>query len=120
LTRTVEEFNAAVQEDRPLNLSIRDGRGTKGITPPKSNWAQKIDSPPFVAYKLGVAITFTFGGLKINGRAQVLNTEDEIIQGLYATGTIVGGLFHYNYPGGCGITSAAVFGRIGGTHAAGK
>ena len=75
LTKTIDEFNAAVQEEIPLDYTIRDGRGTVGIIPPKSNWAQKIDTPPFVAYAVGCGITFTYGGLKINTRAQVLDGE---------------------------------------------
>jgi hypothetical protein len=47
LRKTVEEFNNAVVEDRPFNEVIRDGRATKGIYPPKSNWAQKLDTPPY-------------------------------------------------------------------------
>jgi len=100
LTKTIDEFNAAVQqEDIPLDYTIRDGRGTVGITPPKSNWAQKIDTPPFAAYPVGCGITFTLGGLKINSRAQVFDAEGDVIPGLYATGEIVG-FWHKNYPGG--------------------
>lgn len=120
LTKTVEEFNAAVQEEVPLNFSILDGKGTRGITPAKSNWAQKIDTPPFVAYHVACAITFTFGGIKINSRGQVLDTVGEITPGLYATGTMIGGVWHYNYTGGGGNMLAAVFGRIAGANAAGE
>ncbi|MBI4334845.1 MAG: FAD-dependent tricarballylate dehydrogenase TcuA [Chloroflexi bacterium] len=120
LTRTIEEFNAAVQEDVPLDRDILDGRGTVGITPGKSNWAQKIDQPPLVAYAVGCGITFTYGGIKINTRAQVLDTEGEPIPGLYATGEIVGGIWHKAYIGGGGIALGTVFGRIAGANAAGE
>src|SRR5690606_16399010 len=43
--RTIAEFNAAVQ-DGVFNPSIKDGKCTKGITPPKSNWALPIDPRP--------------------------------------------------------------------------
>ena len=117
LARTVREFNAAVQES-PFNPAILDGKGTRGITPPKSNWAQRLDSPPYVGYGVTCGITFTFGGLKINTRAQVLDTEDRPIPGLYAAGELVGGLFYYNYPGGAGLMAGAVFGKIAGENAA--
>ncbi|UCG65650.1 MAG: FAD-binding protein, partial [Deltaproteobacteria bacterium] len=122
LTETIDEFNAAVQqEDIPLDCTIRDGRGTVGITPPKSNWAQKIDTPPFVAHAVGCGITFTYGGLTTNTRAQVLDGQGEAIPGLYATGEIVGGIWHNGYGGsGSGLTLGAVFGRIAGANAAGE
>lgn len=119
LTRTIGEFNAAVQEEIPLDFSIRDSRGTVGIIPPKSNWAQKIDKPPFLACQVGCGITYSFGGLKINTRAQVLDGEGEPIPGLYAAGEIVGGIWYKNYTGGGGIANNVVFGRIAGANAAG-
>ena len=117
LVRTVEEFNAAII-DREFNPSILDGKGTKDLSPPKSNWAQRLDMPPFTGYAVTCGITFTFGGLRINPEAQVLDTEDVPIPGLYAAGELVGGLFYYNYPGGTGLMSGAVFGKIAGASAA--
>jgi len=117
LVRTVREFNAAVQ-DKEFNPTILDGKGTVGIHPPKSNWALPIDTPPFLGYAVTCGITFTFGGLKINGRGQVLDCEGVPIPGLYAAGELVGGLFYYNYPGGSGLMAGAVFGKIAGESAA--
>ncbi len=119
LAQTVEQFNEAVMEDHPFNEAIRDGRGTKGIYPPKSNWAQKIDTRPFVAYAVTCGLTFTYGGLKINTRCQVLNRLDQPISGLYAAGELTGGFFYYNYPSGGGLMRGAVTGRIAGANAAG-
>ncbi len=118
VTRTIAEFNDAVQEKVPLNYSVKDGRGTVGIGPPKSNWAQKLDTPPFVAYSVGCGITFTFGGLKIDTRSHVLSTEGEPINGLYAAGEVAGGVWHKNYVGGSGVILGAVLGRIAGANAA--
>jgi tricarballylate dehydrogenase len=117
LRRTVDEFNTAVQEG-DFQPSTLDGKGTLGINPPKSNWAQRIDEPPFEGYAVTCGITFTFGGLRINDRAQVLDTENHPIQGLFAAGEMVGGLFYYNYPGGSGLMAGAVFGRLAGASAA--
>ena len=63
-------------------------------------------------------ITFTFGGVRINTDGEVLDTDHQPIRGLYAAGELVGGLFYFNYPGGTGLTSGAVFGKIAGTSAA--
>ncbi|MBI1893697.1 MAG: FAD-binding protein, partial [Candidatus Rokubacteria bacterium] len=117
LARTVREFNAAVLPGE-FDPSILDGKCTTGITPPKSNWALPLDCPPFVGFAVTCGITFTFGGLRITTEAQVLDTEDRPIPGLYAAGELVGGLFYHNYPGGSGLTAGAVFGRIAGEQAA--
>ncbi|MBI4540825.1 MAG: FAD-dependent tricarballylate dehydrogenase TcuA [Gemmatimonadetes bacterium] len=98
---------------------VLDGMHTEGLEIPKSNWAQKLDTPPFVAYPVTGGITFTFGGLKVNERAQALGTDWRPIPGLFVCGEMVGGLFHYNYPGGTGLVSGAVFGRAAGASAAG-
>jgi len=112
-------FNEAVRTGIPFNPNVKDGRCTSGLTIPKSNWANRIDEPPFEAYQVGCGITFTFGGLRIVAdSAQVLSTDLEPIPGLYAAGELVGGLFYFNYPGGTGLTSGAVFGRTAGNAAA--
>ncbi|HEY8449282.1 MAG TPA: FAD-binding protein, partial [Bacillota bacterium] len=116
--KTVREFNAAANSPLPFNPTIKDGRKTTGIEPPKSNWALPIDTPPFEAYAVTCGITFTFGGLRIDTEARVLDWDGRPIPGLYAAGELVGGLFYHNYPGGSGLTAGAVFGRIAGRTAA--
>lgn len=117
LMRTIRDFNAAV-EPGDFNPAILDGKRTRGITPPKSNWALPLDTPPFVGYAVTCGITFTFGGIRVNTRAEVLDTEDRPIPGLYAAGELVAGLFYENYPGGAGLMAGAVFGKLAGAHAA--
>ncbi len=114
---TVREFNAAVATELPFNPNIKDGRCTRGLAVPKSNWANTIDTPPFLGFAVTCGITFTFGGLRINTSGEVLSTEGAPIRGLYAAGELVGGLFYFNYPGGTGLMSGAVFGRIAGNSA---
>jgi tricarballylate dehydrogenase len=114
---TVREYNAAVRRDVPFNPTIKDGRGTTGLAINKSNWANPIEVPPFEAYPVGTGITFTFGGIKIDQRARVLDIADTPIPGLYAAGEMVGGLFYFNYLGDAGLVSGAVFGRIAGREA---
>jgi len=115
---TIKAYNAAVMTDVPFNPNIKDGRGTRGLPINKSNWANTIDEPPFEAYAVTCGITFTFGGVKINTAAQVIDTEGAPIPGLYAAGEMVGGIFYFNYPGGTGLMNGAVFGRIAGSSAA--
>ncbi len=117
LIKTVKEFNEAVQDGK-FDPATKDGKLTKGISPPKSNWAQKIDTPPFRAYAVTTGITFTYGGIKTNKDAQVLNTEGNPIPGLYTVGEMMGGFFYHNYVGGSGIAKGLVFGRIAGANAA--
>ena len=114
---TARAYNAGVRNDVPFNPNVKDGRSTRGLVVPKSNWANAIDAPPFLAFAVTCGITFTFGGLRITTAGEVVSVEDRPIRGLYAAGELVGGLFYFNYPGGTGLMSGAVFGRIAGESA---
>jgi tricarballylate dehydrogenase len=114
---TIAAYNAAVKTGIAFNPAIKDGRGTVGLAVPKSNWANLIDTPPYEAYAVTCGITFTFGGLRIDGTGNVLDAGEKPIAGLYAAGELVGGLFYFNYPGGTGLMAGAVFGRLAGTSA---
>ncbi len=114
----VRAYNAAVRQDVPFNPNIKDGRGTAGLAVPKTNWANTIADGPFEAYQVGCGITFTFGGLRIDTEARVMDQDLRPIPGLFAAGELVGGLFFFNYPGGTGLMNGAVFGRIAGATAA--
>ena len=115
---TIEAYNAAVNTSVAFNPNVKDGRNTEGLTPPKSNWSNTIDQPPFEAFAVTCGVTFTFGGLRIDGQARVLDNDLRPIAGLYAAGELVGGLFYFNYPGGTGLMSGAVFGKLAGACAA--
>jgi tricarballylate dehydrogenase len=114
----VRTFNDAVQRDRRFDPTSKDGRGTRDLAVPKSNWANPIDQPPFEAHQVTCGITFTFGGLKVDDRSRVLDVAEHPVTGLFAAGELVGGLFYFNYPGGSGLTAGAVLGRIAGREAA--
>lgn len=116
--RTVAAYNAAVALDVPFNPAVKDGRGTPGLAIPKTNWANRLDTPPYEAYAVTCGITFTFGGVKIDGACNVQHVDGQGIPGLFAAGELVGGLFYHNYPGGTGLVSGAVFGKIAGDSAA--
>ncbi|MGW9027091.1 FAD-dependent tricarballylate dehydrogenase TcuA [Streptomyces sp. NPDC055722] len=116
---TVRRFNESVQRDVPFNPNVLDGRGTVGIDPPKSNWAMPLEQGPFEAYEVTCGITFTFGGVRTDTGARVIDGDGRVMPHLYACGEMLGGLFYMNYPGGSGLTAGSVFGRIAGAAAAG-
>jgi tricarballylate dehydrogenase len=114
---SIRAYNAAIRTDIAFDPNVKDGRCTEGLAVPKSNWANVLDTPPYEAYAVSCGITFTFGGLRITTDAQVVDTDGMTMPGLYAAGELVGGLFYINYPGGAGLMSGAVFGRIAGSSA---
>ena len=114
----IATYNAAVRKEVPFNPNVKDGRCTVGLRVNKANWANTIEDGPFYAYQVGCGITFTFGGLRIDENANVVDVDLNPIKGLYAAGELVGGLFYFNYPGGTGLMAGAVFGRLAGTSAA--
>lgn len=99
---SLQNFNEAVSAftelypEKAWDPSVRDGLSTgSSLKPPKSNWAQTIEIPPFVAIKVATGITFTFGGLSVDQRtACVVSENGNPITGLFAAGEIVGGLFY--------------------------
>lgn len=114
----VKAYNAAVDQSAPFDPNVKDGRAARGLPVPKSNWANTLDTPPYQAFAVTCGITYTFGGLRIDDKARVLDGDFNPVPGLFAAGELVGGLFYFNYPGGSGLTNGAVFGRIAGTNAA--
>jgi predicted oxidoreductase len=115
---TIDKYNEVLRQNArnqkiQFNPTIKDGLSTQmangsGLELTKSNWAQTIEKPTFVAVKVSCGITFTFGGLKIDPEtAAVINKRGEPIEGLYCTGELVGGLFFGNYPGGSGYVLPA-------------
>ena len=113
----VRSYNDAIDESVTFNPTIKDGRQTHGLAVNKSNWANKLDAPPFEAYGVTCGITFTFGGLSVNADAALLDETGSVIPGLFAAGELVGGLYYHNYPGGSGLMAGSVFGKIAGHQA---
>jgi tricarballylate dehydrogenase len=119
LVATVDAYNAACPTGafKPLEL---DGLATRlGYAPMKSNWSRPIDKPPFLAFPIICGNCFTFGGLKIDTNARVIDADGAPIPGLYAAGEVIG-LYYGSYPGATSVLRGAVFGRIAGQHAAGS
>jgi tricarballylate dehydrogenase len=117
LESTIAGYNAACGPE-VFDFAKPDGKATRDLTPPKSNWATPIERGPFHAYPIMAANVFTFGGLRSDERARVLNRDGRPIPGLYAAGEITG-LYYSNYSGSTSVLRGAVFGRIGGRHAVG-
>jgi len=115
--RTIEEFNKACRTDVAFMPGELDGKGTVGLSPRKSNWAEPLVRGPFRAYPITAGVTFTFGGVKVDTQARVINTTDEPIRGLYASGDVIG-LFFHNYPSCTGQTRNVVFSYLAGRNAA--
>ena len=117
LKKTIDDFNESAHEGEYQPRTL-DERSTCSLEPPKSNWAIKIDLPPYFAYTVTGGITYTYGGLKIDTGARVLDAEDHPIPGLYAAGIIVGGIFVHGSLRAAGLMHGAVYGRIAGAAAA--
>jgi len=118
LERTVSEFNAGARQSA-FNLAVLDGCRTEGLAPPKSHWARSLDSPPFYAYPLRPGITFTYLGVAVNERAQVVFQDDKPAENIFAAGEIMAGnVLGRGYLAGIGMTIGTVFGRIAGEEAA--
>ena len=96
-----------------------DGLATRGLTPPKSNWALPIDRPPFYGLPLRPGITFTYMGVAVDDRARVLDSSGRAFHNVYAAGEIMSGnILTKGYLGGFGLTIGSVFGRLAGREAA--
>jgi tricarballylate dehydrogenase len=116
--RNKRRANAAPRPDVAFNPNVHDGLRTIGLPIDKTNWAQKLGTPPYHAYGVTAGVTFTFGGLEVTTAAQVADTNGAPIAGLLAAGEIVGGLYCHNYGSGTGLVAGVTFGRIAGGGAA--
>jgi tricarballylate dehydrogenase len=115
---TVNDFNRSVVPGR-FDHTVLDGCRTQGLAPPKSNWAQAIDTPPFYGYPLRPGITFTYLGLRVAESAAVRMKNGEASRNIFAAGEIMAGnILGQGYLAGIGMTIGAVFGRIAGRQAA--
>jgi tricarballylate dehydrogenase len=115
---TIDAFNAACPPGEIDQLSL-DGMATTGLAPEKTNWSAPIDTPPFYGYPLRPGITFTYMGVAVNERAQVLMADGRPAANLFAAGEIMAGnILGQGYLAGIGMAIGGVFGRIAGEEAA--
>ncbi|MGH8811306.1 MAG: FAD-dependent oxidoreductase [Advenella sp.] len=117
LAETVECYNASCPTEGKYDPVNIDGLATVGLTPPKSNWARPLTRGPFIAYPIISSNVFTFGGLKINAKGQVLDTDGVPMANLYAAGETVG-MYYTNYTGATSVLKGLVFGRLAANHIA--
>jgi tricarballylate dehydrogenase len=118
LDATVAAYNRAVRPGTFNHLTLDDCH-TEGLAPPKSHWAQRIDTPPFWGYPLRPGITFTYLGLKVDDTARVTMGNGVPAANIYAAGEIMAGnILRKGYIAGIGMTIGTVFGRIAGESAA--
>jgi len=118
LEGTVRRFNDAVVPGA-FDHQLLDSCATAGLTPAKSHWAQKIDTPPYMGYPLRPGITFTYLGVKVDGNARAVLRGGATARNMFAAGEIMAGnILGRGYLAGFGMTIGTVFGRIAGKEAA--
>jgi tricarballylate dehydrogenase len=118
LERTIADFNAAVRPGT-FDHTILDDCRTEGITPPKTHWARKIETPPYLAYPVRPGITFTYLGTRVNKQARMLMKDGKPSANMFAAGEIMAGnVLGKGYAAGIGMTIGSVFGRVAGREAA--
>jgi tricarballylate dehydrogenase len=116
---TVERFNASVPQGATASMDGLDGCTTHGLTPPKSHWAQRIDTPPYYGYALRPGVTFTYLGVEVDVHARVAMTGGRRFANVFAAGEcMAGNILTRGYLAGFGLTIGTTFGRIAGVEAA--
>jgi tricarballylate dehydrogenase len=118
LEKTIADFNAAVRPGT-FDHTIHDDCRTEGLTPPKTHWARRIETPPYYAYPVRPGITFTYLGTRVNRQARMLMNDGKPAANMFAAGEIMAGnVLGKGYAAGIGMTIGSVFGRVAGREAA--
>jgi tricarballylate dehydrogenase len=119
--QTVAEFNAAVVDGPAFDPARLDGCRTAGLAPDKTNWAQRLDQPPYFGIAMRPGVTFTYMGVRVDEQAQVVHEDGEPFRNVYACGEIMSGnILSTGYLAGFGITIGTVWGRLAGSRAAAR
>jgi tricarballylate dehydrogenase len=119
LEKTVAEFNAAIRPGGTFDHTIQDDCATIELTPPKTHWAQKIDTAPYFGYPLRPGITFTYLGVTVDDKSRMILQDDKPCKNIFAAGEIMAGnVLGKGYLAGIGMSIGTVFGRIAGEEAA--
>lgn len=86
LVETIQHWNAMceAQEDTDFHFP--------------ASMMHPISKPPYYANLEGAASLCTAGGLQVTENSEVLNTQYQVIEGLYAVGNVSGSMFHGTYP----------------------
>ena len=117
--QTMTEFNHGAAANTTVRMEMLDGICTRGVTPPKTNWALPIDTPPFYGFPLRTGVTFTYMGVAVDEVARVLDQSGQAFENVYAAGEIISGnILTKGYLAGIGMTIGAISGQIAGREAA--
>ncbi len=114
LVKTVEEYNRHCLGGDLEGQEDEFGRTLFTDTDKINNG---INQGPFYAAERMPTVHHTMGGVKINTSTQVINTQGDVIPGLFAAGEVTGGIHAGNRLGGNALTDTIVFGRIAGKSA---
>ena len=108
LIAEIENYNAVVRGEKEDALGFL-----------ANNKADvELTEGPWYACKKVATVHHTMGGLKINPNTEVIGTDGNVIEGLYAAGEVTGGIHAGNRLGGNAIADCMVFGKIAGENAA--
>jgi len=107
LEKTVSDYNSYVANGNDPDF------GRKASEMPRA-----LVEGPYYVVEVGPAIHHTMGGLKINTKAEVIDTNGNVIPALYAAGEVTGGIHGANRLGGNAVADITVFGKIAGEQAA--
>ena len=77
-----------------------------------SDMPRAIATAPYYAIEVGPAIHHTMGGIKINTNAEIIDTSDKVVPGLYAAGEVTGGVHGGNRLGGNAVADITIYGKI--------
>ncbi len=103
--RTMEKWNEDVENGEDTEFG-------------RESLDYSLTTAPFYAIKIAPGIHHTMGGIKIDTEAQVIDTDGNVIPGLFAAGETTGGIHGGNRVGGNAVCDFVVFGRIAGAGAA--
>ena len=101
LSQTVKKYNKYVENKKDEDF-LRN----------PISMERKLELPPFYAIEIEPAVHHTMGGLKINTKAEVQNTDGQSIPALYAAGEVTGGIHGANRLGGNAVADICIFGKI--------
>lgn len=118
VVKTVATYNESISPGGTFDPTRLDDCHTVGLSPPKSHWAQSIDSKPFYGIAMRPGITFTYMGVKVTETARIVRLDGSEFSNIFAAGEIMSGnILSSGYLAGFGLTIGTVWGRIAGRHA---
>lgn len=116
--KTMDEYNRGAAGNTSVRMQALDGVTTRGVWPPKTNWALPIDTPPYYGLPLRAGITFTYMGVAVDERSRVVDSRGRPFKNVYAAGEIMtGNILTKGYVGGIGLAIGAIFGELAGRDA---